>query len=151
MSHHKENLEIVRQACIVANPAIMELGFGCEVLIADWIVRIITCPLTANEFLGIRIYGGNTGVVRDTVEFKEKAIDKILGRPIRLVDVLVAIRKASPYDDSLAVFCGGDIVKNGDEGFLPEPKVEWNLLKDDIRDQSEETVAFLAGLLSENK
>ncbi len=58
-----------------------------------------------------------------------------VSRPIRLADVLLAIGRPALYDSS-AYF----LYKNGNE--------VWDLRRDDLTEQSDECVAFLADLLS---
>lgn len=102
MTDRENNLEIVRAACIQANPEIVEL---------------------MDFRKGGKQYPG-------------------LERELRLADVLVAMPNCY-FEKSSRVHGGGLLrllIKDG--GFL-----EWNLRADNLEEQSDERVAFLAGLL----
>lgn len=146
-----EKLELIRKACIKANPSIMELGFGCEV---EW--RDEKATLTGQVFTDSESkerYYSITPSLKGVDTFSEKdGYWKILGRPIRLADVLLAIH-AQTADRKVTGFWTV-VGENGEfaklmlhEGELENCNIAWNLLKDDLRQQSEETVDFLYDLL----
>jgi hypothetical protein len=65
----------------------------------------------------------------------------VTSRPIRLSDVLVAMRGKFPYT------VGADgYFYSWDENLICED-VKWNLLKDDLKEQSEECLQFLHSIL----
>ena len=64
-----------------------------------------------------------------------------ISRPIRLADVLLAIPKSEPLTLFPERLIFGEVNEKGAFGI-------WNLRKDDLNEQSEETIDFLAGLLS---
>lgn len=77
---------------------------------------------------------------------------EILGRPIRLADVLLAIDNVKPSltDAFSDTFCGVRI--NGEFEMMSvgdsfSSGVKWNLREDNLDSQSEETITFLAELL----
>lgn len=138
-------IALIREKCIEANPSILDLKFGC----------VFTYGRKGKKGTFIR---RNT---RDMVEFKTEDeghsfcgnddIIEIIGRPIRLADVLLAIWKKNPANRTNVVLessgqfrvthtWGGrrDIIVLGET---------WNLLEDDIDRQSDDTIEFLHGLL----
>lgn len=171
MKTREEKLAHIRSECIRANPEIKELKNGCLINIW-WMDKIEdrpndpdeTCEFTDRTmrdngmgFRGIQIIEDN---VCGEVE--------IIGRPIRLADVLLAIRKKVPYEDSYMVmldgaFCTeeGDgmetmvrpifkLVDVGKERRQSKPVI-WNLLKDDTNLQDDPTVDFLFDILNTTK
>ena len=139
----KTNLEIIREACIKANPEIMALEFGCE--IKDFFEG-------TGVVIGIQKYS-NESDCYDVAYYKipEPIIDrspknlnwKILGRPIRLADVLLSIT-TNRHGAKRGQFISDDINWEHDEVYF------WNLKQDDLRHQSEETLEFLASLLNKD-
>lgn len=101
MKTKEENIEIVRAACVAANPTILKND----------------CRLCEGEYDG--------------------------ERPIRLADVLLAIRDNTGMNRP-HVHINGEGLEIGHSRF-------WNCRKDDLTEQSEETLHFLATLLSETK
>lgn len=130
--------KIVREACIAANPSIVELKFGCEIRSLETKMTYMGKGVYWNAFLG------NTFVDSGAL-----IIDEILGRPIELADVLLAIsqsgKKLVPWViDENGFFWAKDSVNQCIHvGGL---KVQWNLLKP-FSLQSDETKIFLAELL----
>lgn len=120
------NIEKLKQVIIKANPEITKLTFGCEIEVAGHKALVISSMFEPSLLVKL---GG------DAIKIDEKY--KILGRPIRLADVLLAMRK-KVYDKS---------------GHYRDPKWEqdiikiWNLKDDNIDNQSDETKKFLEDLL----
>lgn len=144
----KENLELIRQACITANPAIMELGFGCEVKYKNKVGIFCTFgngnlknPLPLNILLR-----GNSVVTRGINKNDDDF--EIFGRPIHLADVLFAVHKHGHSDKYkyIAIDEHGLFYGRMPSQWRGE-KCIWNFLNDDLNHQSEETIAFLASLL----
>lgn len=70
-----------------------------------------------------------------------------IGRPIRLADILIALETYSILGGwQFMVDVCGDFYALPD-GNNPQIKSRWNLRKDNLEDQSEECLAFLASLL----
>lgn len=155
-----EQIEIIRQACIKANPEIKELKFGCEVYCEQ-----VLEDETGNyvDMYGIFIHNTNRdeaevllddvasddlkdGFHTMIVPYEPKNME-VIGRTIRLNDVLLAIYKINPH--SLMVAVNGTFYEWEHMDKLPVPKeVQWNIGQDDIRLQSPELIAFLAKVLS---
>lgn len=130
--NHQQKLEAVRQACIKANPEIVELKFGCDVEI---VIGSVACPATIVQ----KNYAGNWLVLiaGQTATYKDKQIYKIIGRPIRLADVLLALNWKWIAITSTGSFMVGSA----------ESSLRWDLLADDLTKQSPEMVDLLYGLL----
>lgn len=116
-----DKLKLIREKCIAANPEIVETPKSNLVVVA---------------LLGII-----ESNIRDTgqahlAEMKLGELLEILGRPIRLADVLLAIKTQWEKRDPDAMY--HDIIKTVSI---------WRLSTDDLEKQSEETINFLAELL----
>lgn len=98
------NYETIRAACIAANPEIVELKFGCEVLIGGTDRKRVTEHLVRYDksealFLGRDSFvdlteDHRTAVLKSCYETHKpsKASLEILGREIQLADVLLATK-----------------------------------------------------------
>lgn len=129
------NLQTIRQACIKANPSILDLVFGCKVRLKDGSCETITKWAQHDRFPVFLVLGNG-------IEYIESEIEEILGRSIRLTDVLLAIKAYKIKLD----------FDTRSQPFLfitdwKEKTVIWNLLKDNLEDQSEETLEFISNLL----
>ena len=136
-------IEEIRKACIEANPEIMELKFGCEVkhLVGDELLGTVVGTEDTKQILYITYalhYPNKTSVLHWHTENC-----KILGRAIRLTDVLLAIPKHGLELNSSANFLYCEYVDGKNE----EVHFDWNFQKDRLEDQSEETLSFIANLL----
>ena len=125
-----------------AVPSIMELKFGCEVLVQiddEFREKNVVSKMGVNE-IGIDVEGN----FHDIEAIKEADFIEILGRPITLEDVLMAIdisKKKTP----LVVGINGEFseeIQNGWKGHET-----WKL-GSPLQDQSEETIDFLHTLLT---
>ena len=145
----KQKIEAIREACIQANPEIVELKFGCEVYrgakegqrefisgrFNDTIA--LTCISQFGDFLPIEV---PTALIPQW---------KIIGRPIRLADVLVAILEHPEKKirekkwSNLRKMLGYD--EEGNHEYI-----HWNLRKDSLDDQSDATIDFLFELLKDS-
>ena len=150
MKMREEHIQTIREACIKANPEIMELKFGCEVETkSDGKMRVITFDISSAVLANL------CGTIAlPHTDFK------ILGRPLRLADVLLALEKREGVD----LFFGRGVDEQGkqipvkdlhvNDGFqfasaaIPILLRDWNLRKDTIESQSDETLKLLAGLLA---
>ena len=161
--------KVVREACIAANPEIMEFKFGCLVKVSfgdDPNLRDATLLEKGEDMFDSFPGGGDheqTYVPYEVVYLDEPYTDcpqtldtrengnwliiEIIGRPIRLADVMNAIYESDNIR-IVGVSGGGRFLEwqsNGD--CFTETEIVWNMLKD-LSDQSDETKLFLAELLS---
>lgn len=133
------NLKQLREAIVKVNKDIMKLEFGCEVIVefenGETGPAVVVEEMAGPSFLVKWEFG--------TEDIEHDHLIEILGRPIRLSDVLVAMKKIETWghgwarmpDRELAELCFG----------------KWNLLKDDINLQEEPTISFLHSILCQKK
>lgn len=159
----EEKIKAIRQACIKANPEIVELKFGCRYKRVEYKLKISGEPevLREKEYtifdtnytfdgekfhidgfvftedkgrtypeLGDRMFGATALKDHDNIKFE------IIGRPIRLADVLVA--------RGLEHFHNDDKTNELIYGY----RHSWNLLRDSLDEQSDECIEFIHGLLT---
>lgn len=148
-----QQIETIRQACIKANPSILDLVFGCEFCrFSDKGIVDVLASLQAHMDGGFTVAMQRKGTIgfnhysttRDDVESWV-----ILGRPIRLTDVLLATEKRwrTMYGVNPIDGLKRDIpLREGEMLYYICSK--WNLLKDDLREQSPETIEFIYNLLN---
>ncbi|MCB1392884.1 hypothetical protein [Nitrobacter sp.] len=82
--------------------------------------------------------------LRDKNSWQGLQIKREYGRPVRLADVLLALEQSG--DPQYAVNTTGEFMRWGDT----PTGIRWNLRKDDLAEQSDECVAFLAELLAKH-
>lgn len=156
----------IREKCIAANPSIMDLVFGCEVRIKigddlyDSIGKVeYACGKCQKHkfykncsddcYSEGRIDDAVSVLVDDEEEPKEYVLlqdgkdFEIIGRPIRLADVLLAIGRRS---DTWNISGDGyfnilDVAQNW------QRKASWNLRADSLSDQEPEIIDFIYELL----
>lgn len=144
-------LQKIRAACIAANPEITELKFGCEIYDhMDGQKHFVTSVNNLGTHDMTVLFQGE--IVRMVSGVYEKNNYEILGRPIRLADVLLAIDGTYRHGDAITVriIPGGTFERLHTGNVLPgewNPQVRWNLRADDLEKQSEETIDFLYELL----
>ncbi|UPJ35837.1 hypothetical protein IVB45_02155 [Bradyrhizobium sp. 4] len=131
-------LDQVRAAIIKAVPEIVELKFGCQVLV-DGEVMIATYWNTSNDSLDVYA-PEQQELLHHTFNLYPKEYE-ILGRPIRLADCLVAIDQRCRGDNFATVASNGWFHYGGTRAF-------WNLRTDDLSQQSPECISFLHDLLT---
>lgn len=132
------DLEIIKQACIRANPELLKPCFGCKVKLevrGDDGIILQESPYHDDSDPQWIYYNYNL----QKVYIKKFTDNEILGCPITLADVLLAIRalihtEVIEPDLSIAI---DDLVNQ-----------YWDLTKP-LESQSEETLNFLAKLLHE--
>lgn len=145
----EQNIETIRQACIKANPEIVELKFGC---------RIEDFMYGQAVIVGIEKYKGESDCY---YQFYDKIPEPklnlspqnfnwtIIGRPIRLADVLLVIPENHSLSIGILGYFENWILVEGDTYKLKHFKgIKWNLLKDSLEEQSEETLTFISNLLT---
>jgi hypothetical protein len=161
-----DKLSLIREKCIAANPEIVALTFGCEIGITAYDEFYSGVPLVIGSTAickkhkrykeecyaeedgcsttdGAVIRWGNEEDGWGTMTRKESEF-KVLGRPIRLADVLLAILKQDPANRTkLLLESSGQFRQVFPNRLGPY----WNLRADDLEKQSEETISFLYELL----
>lgn len=154
------NLDIIRAACIVANPEIASdtRGYKQEQLDEAYREYLVICKQVADEDAPQSRTWALPAMAFKRVKKLSAALAIFQDRPIRLADVLLAIENTR--DKNLkkwyAVSTSGLFLENKVEKITPRiyahPMIStlrsWNLRKDSLEEQSEETITFLAELLS---
>jgi len=122
--NHEETKQRIQELV----PSVMELEEGCIIKGGGTVMK--------GGWTYWDTPSGNTCV--DNFDYIEDEIGDILGKPITIGVVLLALEKKNKARLELTVIEWGDIL-----GF-------WNLSKDNFNDQSEETKTFIGGLLTNN-
>ncbi len=136
------NLEIIRQACIKANPEIIELKFGCQIIHNNTGKIITITNFDEKEpYYGFSFVDGGIVPLFASGENKKELI--IIGRPIRLSDIIFTL-----YKNKKAQYFGGMLDNNS---IYFANRISWDLLHDDLNLQSEPTKKFIANLLKKKK
>lgn len=153
----QEQIEDIRKACIAANADITKLQFGCRLLVkgrGDYrnTMLFIDHSVAGNLICTPCVKGAGTTTVKP-----ENA--EIIGRDIRLADVLLAIRehrfvKAQSIVRNEKIEAELEAWLSTKEGTSWHPLYwekgvlsHWNLRSDRLQDQSEKTIAFIHSLL----
>ncbi|KKN06989.1 hypothetical protein LCGC14_1071790 [marine sediment metagenome] len=129
-------IEKIRSACIKANKEIVELKFGCEVVVS-------TKKMGAQKTV-IKGFLSGGGFMTSFGETPEESIIKIIGRPIHLADVLLAMSKTA---DTTVEFYANDGITSINCRYNDTPySIDWNL-KETLENQELPTLQFIADLL----
>lgn len=147
MTTREQNIETIRKACIAANPEIVELKLGCEVIATHSEIGVWRGLLGHPKRTGNAWQCGEKQPqeMMGTIFIHRVNIREIIGRPIRCADVLNVILEESRY--KLPHELDGLTRHQWRNERWIEVLYEWNLPKDNLTDQSDETLAFLASLL----
>lgn len=138
-----EHYQQLKQVIQKAVPSIMELKFGCEVLIRAAVKpygkqRLQTInKVQADHFCLVDNSGDGFGTWLNSSH-----VAKILGRPIRWADICFAIGEKEQFNSKMTM-----VSVNG--GFWDNGKLlaGYNLSKDNLDDQSDDFKQFLFDLL----
>lgn len=148
----QDNLQQLKSVIQAAVPSIMELKFGCEVKVlfddSDYYGK------APKEWVKTTIYevSPKGAVIRvipkqindiDVAKRTEAGELKILGRPIRLADVLLASKEEIAFTCFEGSYFGIDFDCKRMDG----KRIEWNLADDNLDNQSPECQEFLINLL----
>lgn len=127
----ENKIKEIREACIKANPEIVELGWGCEVEMINNITDIEYTKLVVGDIVRVNddrwMHCGLSTFNKDSYT--------IIGRPIRLADVLLAVNEA---DNPHSI--------DGDKDH-ENVMWKWNWKDDNLNNQSPETINFIHNLL----
>jgi len=138
----------IREACIAANPSILDLVFGCKVV---WIGNEKEFYFISNGMAGLyTIWNEESSAIH-----KNPQDISIIGREIRLADILLALNKAKASSAIQDFGCFMLHRFDEDEESIDwheiSPKtlnrVRWNLLNDSLSAQSEDTIEFIYQLI----
>lgn len=148
------NLQTIREKVIAVVPEITTLKFGCEFVVLNENVSQEESThfiLHVSQHHPFWFEAKTDGTDGKYLDFNKSEV-QILGRPIRLADVLLAVDKllyieiegGRTHPENMFVNCKGDFIL--ETGLILG---RWNLREDDLSKQSEETLKFLAELLNQ--
>lgn len=138
---------LIREKIVAAVPEIMELKFGCEIKREGASKREFFVGQFGDEFSIVRI-DDKGAWIPFTIPWPPKSQHfEILGRPIRLSDVLVAIGKQGKTFPFSIGFTRGDFISIIPENGTSKQHAVWNCRKDSLDDQSPETLQFIHSIL----
>lgn len=137
------NIDNLKKIIQEANPEILELKFGCEIKANNSIYKVS------------RIEGSHIWFDTDVFLYRDEIIDKmILGRPIRLADVLYAIN----FNKKAISVSSAGAFEEWEAENIHSPEMQWKLknytgadlwdfTNDNLDNQSDECKEFLINLL----
>lgn len=132
-------IKFIREKCIEANPDIKKLEFGCQIIVMNDVRRYVVSLEPQSKYNLVFIGGSVNG--RNTFTEDEYIV---IGRDIRLADVLLSLARVSPNPELTLHSIEVSIAKRGTHG---RDNCTWNLLKDRLEDQSPDTIEFIYNLL----
>lgn len=147
----EEKIAEIRKACVAANGDIMKLQFGCEVEIKEgvevpsWpgatqkatLIAPFKAKIICNYYYGDLEY---LFAAKDECSFDLNQVKyAVLGRPIRLADVVLALEFKLMGKFKTVSFAQAQPIL--------ETCMMWLKGKDNLRDQSPECIDFLYSLL----
>ncbi len=154
MPTREQHIQKIREACIAANPSILDLTFGCELYYPSegnttpdgkyWVTEVKDgCVYCIARESYSKDYTPRRFAIEGNFE--------ILGRPIHLADVLLAVEKQGDiliklnYDKTICIK-RSESVKGLTEWQITD-SANWDLSKNSLIDQSDETIEFISKLL----
>ncbi|HDY66718.1 MAG TPA: hypothetical protein ENH85_02885 [Candidatus Scalindua sp.] len=136
------NIDKLKKVIQEANPEIMELNEGCEVIYGDEISD--PSPVLLGMY---KMSFDETKVFNPYNKDDSGYLIEILGRPIRLADVLIAIEKAN-LEYPISIYASGECYRSfGFEHDGKERLFDWNSKDNNLDNQSDECKEFLIKLL----
>lgn len=147
----QEQLAFIKSRCIAANKSILDLKFGCRIQ-NNWTDG--KNPIFISTYIATMYKNGGKQyrMIDDDGDFFTHNVSEkteIIGRPIRLADILYAIGKTDNelfYNHNYKGLCiryNDYRTKNG-----VSKSETWDLLNDTIDNQSPELIAFVAKILA---
>lgn len=136
----QEQIELIKQKCVEANQSIMDLVFGCEIKRKGATKRELFVGDFADTMSIVRIDDNGAYLPFEVPKPPMSQEFEIIGRDIRLADVFNALgnKVYNILDDEPQNYpmTNLDAIVSG-----------YNLLKDNLNDQSDECVEFIYNLL----
>jgi hypothetical protein len=149
----QEKIEYIREKAIEANPDIKKLEFGCEVKYRNQEETyrfIMENPLVCMQCVcttGVHIEGLSDKSPQSFCKHRFEEWFEIIGRPIRLADVLLAL-KESEHRTEVGLNFNLDGAYLYYDDFENASGSKYNLKQDDLTLQPPETIDFLYSLLN---
>jgi hypothetical protein len=143
-----ELIEQIREKCVAVNPKILAIEPGCLVEnLEEGGVEIVV--RTNLDMPKPEVYTDKTWpLYQAAYRFAEGShlegyVYRIIGRPIRLADVLLAMDEFMHPNAQMLVTTSGEF----DDCVHSTFQAKWNLREDDLTKQSPETIAFISKVL----
>lgn len=151
MTSRQEMIEKVRRAAVRANPSMLDLTLGCEI---RNIKNNTHYYITDSNIVGSVHIGDFKAINTVTLEgyhgMHSADTIEIIGRKIGLADVLLAIGNSLLLQVDTEGFFYTWEKEDAEQGKgYCQSGVNWNLLTDDLTQQSDELLTFLCELLPE--
>lgn len=142
----KDKYQKLKKVIQEANPEIMELKFGCNAIWDNSLGDDIPCTIIEKSYknywvIGLKSSEGDSLIIRSV---KRREIKEILGREIRLADVLIALDKVRNIH--IAVGTPGWLY-NVEILVLQSREETWDLLQNNLDLQSDRLKQGLIDLL----
>lgn len=135
-------LQYIREQVIKANPSIKDLVFGCELHVGDSGVRRFFSGSNEEEeewfFVELDQVGSEDQYYYREGYVKDLNKDVIIGREIRLADVILALSYKFGFVPSMRI---SELINGADR------KMNWLFRQDNLELQSEECKEFIYNLL----
>ena len=140
-----QQIKEIREKCIEANSEIVELKFGCVVTHPRFGLGYATEKPDDRNIYSILFPSYERGyTTADSTDSRHRDVQfEIIGRPIRLADVLLVLDNKLP-SGSWITACGHLCFHESD---IDDELFVWNLHKDNLTEQSEETITFIHQLI----
>lgn len=145
-----EQIKYITERCIAANPSILDLVFGCEIICKYDYAKIYSENIMLDDVGDKYVNVSPTLQGNDMIYIDDNNFE-IIGREIRLADVLLAINNRGEQIIGWHMSTTGHFYKTLMNGSHIAQSESWNLLSDSLSSQSPETIAFLYELLLGNK
>lgn len=161
----QEKINKIRNECIKANPEIVGLKFGCKIIYVN-LSNVKTdkedCDIDYDELNWNKedecehiiinddvISNDKIPVIHRLGIFDAKVVTEIIGRDIRLADVLYMLSTLHSHMDVVVGTSGRFYYDEGVLG-LNIRDCGWNLLDDNLEHQSPECIDFIYNLIENN-
>ena len=133
---HKEKYSKLKKIIQKANPDIMKLKFGCRIVTNQYKQFGIATLIKEDKIAGDN--GDWNVLISGCIMYQNEKDFKVIGRPIRLTDIFLALEKNSIYNVCYSISGQGDNYSTN---------IPWKIEDDDLDHQSDKTKRILYNLL----
>lgn len=138
----QEKIEVIRAVCVEVNPEILEIKFGCRLQDSKGEISTVLNALSDSTLI----------IESDGFVWRNRRSDlgKVIGRPIRLADIMQLFNKRirNMFWDESGCFVSVKRKEFKYDYIIKDHKnIRWNLTKDDLTEQDQETIEFIYSLM----
>lgn len=154
----QQQITAIREKCIEANPSIKDLKMNCMIYHPEYGIAIINDSRGTGNGSTQKHFTDRSHVFYDDCRDKDGRLFRngsnkewweIIGRPIHLADVLLAIgQNIAVVGNGCFLEWGTHFFHGEKQGYWNQKNISWDLKNDDLTLQSEETISFLYTLLA---